>query len=66
MIDCGTRGKMSEADFSRCLEVWFQKHRADKNIWSTPVGKVIRDQIKARGHWKYRRRGASVKDRVPF
>lgn len=43
---------------SQLLESWFDETKKDVNRWNRdPVGMVIKNRLKAIGHWKLRSRG---------
>ncbi len=48
---------MTEQRLAQDLHEWFERHRTDRNRWRTPVGRLLRAQLKLTGNWKNAKRG---------
>jgi len=50
-------GGLDEAALAEALEVWFNSRSGDRNVWRTPVGRLLKARMEARGNFKRARRG---------
>lgn len=48
--------EISEKDFVTLLQNWFDSAE-DSDFINKPIGKVIKNNLRARKHWKYNPRG---------
>lgn len=50
-------GGLDEAALAVALEVWFNSRSGNRNVWRTPVGRLLKARMEARGNFKRARRG---------